>query len=193
MIWNAEPRNCRHCCRIHCSNQNLHDTSSWCKITHVFLPNRCCSLSINCAVSAERPDSVSRLAEAVGENIVTLQLPTKHHLAISIDTMDLKNRLRDIETNCLIACMFSSSGSWELQHHPQLWHLRAGGGAVHSIRRRHLEAPSAVGHWQARIAARCASHRGRSLFSSPEPRCRLSIRAFALTRSVVSKPSVNRL
>src|SRR5262249_25066239 len=34
----------------------------------------------------------------------------------------------------VIACMFSSSDSWELQQHPRLWHSRAGGGAVHSIR-----------------------------------------------------------
>jgi hypothetical protein len=29
----------------------------------------------------------------------TLQLPTDNHLAISINAMDLKNRLRDIETD----------------------------------------------------------------------------------------------
>src|SRR6516162_1294461 len=28
----------------------------------------------------------------------------------------------------LIACMLSSSESWELQQHPRLWHSRAGGG-----------------------------------------------------------------
>jgi hypothetical protein len=37
----------------------------------------------------------------------------------------------------MIACMFSSSESWELQQHPRLWHPRAGGGAVHSIKSRH--------------------------------------------------------
>jgi hypothetical protein len=37
----------------------------------------------------------------------------------------------------VIACMFSSSKSWELQQHPRLWHSRAGGGAVHSIRSGH--------------------------------------------------------
>src|SRR6516165_1636318 len=37
----------------------------------------------------------------------------------------------------VIACMFSSSDSWELQQHPRLWHSRAGGGAVHSIRSGH--------------------------------------------------------
>src|SRR6516165_6058452 len=37
----------------------------------------------------------------------------------------------------VIACMFSSSDSWELQQHPRLWHSRAGGGAVHSIKSRH--------------------------------------------------------
>jgi hypothetical protein len=37
----------------------------------------------------------------------------------------------------VIACMFSSSESWELQQHPRLWHSRAGGGAVHSIKSGH--------------------------------------------------------
>src|SRR5262245_58106069 len=31
------------------------------------------------------------------ENIATLQLPTEHYLAISVDAMDLKNRLREME------------------------------------------------------------------------------------------------
>jgi hypothetical protein len=30
--------------------------------------------------------------------------------------------------------MFGSSESWELQQRPRLWHSRAGGGAVHSIK-----------------------------------------------------------
>src|SRR6516165_2629733 len=60
------------------------------------------------------------------EDIAALQLPTEHHLAISVDAMDLKNRL-----------MFSSSESWGLQQHPRLWHSRTGGGAVHSIKSRH--------------------------------------------------------
>src|SRR5271155_335652 len=34
----------------------------------------------------------------------------------------------------VIACIPGSSESWELQQHPHLWHSRAGGGAVHSIR-----------------------------------------------------------
>jgi hypothetical protein len=33
--------------------------------------------------------------------------------------------------------MFSSSDSWKLQQHPHLWHSRAGGGAVHSIKSGH--------------------------------------------------------
>jgi hypothetical protein len=37
----------------------------------------------------------------------------------------------------VIACMFSSSDSWKLQQHPHLWHSRAGGGAVHSIKSGH--------------------------------------------------------
>src|SRR5208283_5454735 len=33
----------------------------------------------------------------------------------------------------VIACMASSSESWEPYRRPHLWHSRAGGGAVHSI------------------------------------------------------------
>src|SRR6516165_9548866 len=40
----------------------------------------------------------------------------------------------------VIACMYSSSDSWELQQHPRLWHSRAGGGAVHSINSGHCGA-----------------------------------------------------
>jgi hypothetical protein len=32
------------------------------------------------------------------------------------------------------ACMASSSESWEPYRRPHLWHSRAGGGAVHSIK-----------------------------------------------------------
>ena len=39
MIRNAEPRNCRHCGRIHYSHEDLHDASSWRKIIHVSLLN----------------------------------------------------------------------------------------------------------------------------------------------------------
>src|SRR6516165_6394025 len=38
--------------------------------------------------------------------------------------------------------MSSSSESWKLQQHPRLWHSRAGGGAVHSIKSGH-RAPAA--------------------------------------------------
>ena len=36
------------------------------------------------------------------------------------------------------ACMASSSESWEPYRRPHLWHSRAGGGAVHSIKLRHM-------------------------------------------------------
>src|SRR5262249_25350768 len=35
----------------------------------------------------------------------------------------------------VIVCMFGSSESWGPQQHPCPWHFRAGGGAVHSIKR----------------------------------------------------------
>ena len=34
------------------------------------------------------------------QHVSTLQLPTDHHLPISINAVNLKDRLRDIETNC---------------------------------------------------------------------------------------------
>jgi class 3 adenylate cyclase len=46
----------------------------------------------------------------------------------------LEDRLGDIETIVVTVCMDSSSESWEPQLLPQLWHSRAGGGAVHSIK-----------------------------------------------------------
>ena len=72
------------------------------------------------------------------QDITTLQLPTYDHLAGGINAITWKTDLPISRPIVVIACMFSSSESWELQQHPRLWHSRAGGGAVHSITSRHL-------------------------------------------------------
>src|SRR6516225_2473300 len=54
--------------------------------------------------------------------------------------------------------MFSSSESWELQQHPRLWHPRAGGGAVHSIKSRHMH------HSNRRQAVRLTARHSRLRF-----------------------------
>jgi hypothetical protein len=59
-----------------------------------------------------------------------------------------------------------------------------------------VKAPSAISYSQSRInflrRAVRFTEAGR-FFSSPETRCKSSIRPFALARSVVPNPSVNRL
>jgi hypothetical protein len=48
--------------------------------------------------------------------------------------VDLKNRLRDVETDRRNRLHdLAPSESWGLYQHPHSWHSRAGGGAVHSI------------------------------------------------------------
>ena len=47
--------------------------------------------------------------------------------------MHLKYRLRMSRPIVVTACMIGSSELWEHQQHPHPWHLRACGGAVHSI------------------------------------------------------------
>jgi hypothetical protein len=54
--------------------------------------------------------------------IGSLELATNNDIAIPIYTMDLKNRLRDIQTDCRNVCMGSSSESWEPQPLPHPWH-----------------------------------------------------------------------
>ena len=48
------------------------------------------------------------------QDIAPLQLPADDHLPSSINAMYLKNRLGDVETDNLIACMIGSSESWGL-------------------------------------------------------------------------------
>src|SRR4029453_15577121 len=64
----------------------------------------------------------------------TLQLTADDHLSRRIDAVDLKHRLSDVETDCRDRL---HAGSPKIATAPAAitqWHLRARGGAVHSIR-----------------------------------------------------------
>src|SRR5262249_253380 len=68
------------------------------------------------------------------QHVATLQLTAEHHITIRVDAMNLKNRLRDIETdsrNCLHDLAPPNHGCPHSTH--PSWHSCAGGGAVHSI------------------------------------------------------------
>src|SRR5450631_2603786 len=47
----------------------------------------------------------------------------------------------------VIVCMARSSESWEPQQRPHPWHRCAGGGAVHSIRKRLVHRSKRASHW----------------------------------------------
>src|SRR6202521_141732 len=79
------------------------------------------------------------------QNVAALQLTAYGHIAFRVDAMDLKNRLCDVETNCR-----DRLHAWLLRirsphRRPLPWHLRAGGGAVHSINNGHWSATPASG------------------------------------------------
>src|SRR6516162_4707690 len=67
------------------------------------------------------------------QDVTSLQLAPDDHLAYRVDAMDLKYRLRDVETDrrdpvhaALLRIVVTPAATTQ-------WHLRAGGGAVHSI------------------------------------------------------------
>src|SRR5262249_25573525 len=66
-------------------------------------------------------------------NVPALDLTAKDYIACRVNSVDLKNRLGNIETDCRDRLLCGSSESWGPQQHPHPWHFRAGGGAVHSI------------------------------------------------------------
>jgi hypothetical protein len=81
-----------------------------------------------------------------GQHVAALELSAENHIALRIDTVDLKNRLRDVETN------LSKPFAWvappnrgSLNQRPHLWHSRAGGGAVHSIKTGLMHCTNRVG------------------------------------------------
>src|SRR6516165_2455739 len=72
-------------------------------------------------------------------DLPALQLPANNHLADTINTVHLKDRLSDIKTDCCDRLHAGSSESWEPQQAPRRWHSRAGEGAVHSIKSGHMQ------------------------------------------------------
>src|SRR5262245_8223887 len=69
------------------------------------------------------------------QNITPLELTANNHVAIPIDAVNLKTRLREIETNRRGRLHdLAPPNHWLLQQHPLRWHSRADGGAVHSIK-----------------------------------------------------------
>jgi hypothetical protein len=72
------------------------------------------------------------------QHLAALQLAANDYVALRVDAMDLKNRLRDVETDCRDSCMLGSLKSWSPHRRPLQWHSCAGGGAVRSIKCRLL-------------------------------------------------------
>ena len=68
------------------------------------------------------------------QDLATLQLATDHQLTGGIHSVELKDRLGDVETDCRDRLHGWLPKSREPQLLPQPWHSRAGGGAVHSIK-----------------------------------------------------------
>src|SRR5262249_56401391 len=69
------------------------------------------------------------------QNVAAVQLTAHHHIAVRVDAVNLENRLCDVETDRrdrLHGCLLRIRPP-----HRRPWHLRAGGGAVHSIISRH--------------------------------------------------------
>src|SRR5215467_2632553 len=67
-------------------------------------------------------------------NVPALELTANDYITCRVNSVNLKNRLRDIETDCRDSLHIWLLQPWGLQQHPHPWHFRAGGGAVHSIR-----------------------------------------------------------
>ena len=67
----------------------------------------------------------------------TLQLAADEHLAGASTPWTWKTDFAMSRPIVVTACISGSSESWSPQQQPRPWHLRAGGGAVHSIMNRH--------------------------------------------------------
>src|SRR5215471_17730226 len=92
----------------------------------------------------------------------------------------------------VIACMFSSSDSWELQQHPRLWHSRAGGGAVHSIRSGHMQRTRHVRFRVTADIAASATHRKAKLIL-PIIQIATAATSPALTNTPDTTAALNRI
>src|SRR4029077_12771990 len=85
----------------------------------------------------------------------SLQLGADHHLARRVNTVNLKNRLSDVETDrrdavhaALLRIVVTPAATTQ-------WYLRAGGGSVHSISSGHaLRRPSSSWNCGALIGSR---------------------------------------
>jgi hypothetical protein len=80
------------------------------------------------------PDKTSRQLLEKREHVPTLKLTAKHDIAIRIDAMNLKHRLRNIETDGRDRLHLAPPNHGCLTALPSMGACRAGGGAVHSIR-----------------------------------------------------------
>jgi hypothetical protein len=60
------------------------------------------------------------------QHVTALDVPADGYITLRIDALDLKDRLRDIQTDCRDRLHGSSSESWEPQQLPPPWHARAG-------------------------------------------------------------------
>src|SRR5258706_12860087 len=68
------------------------------------------------------------------QNVPALELTANDYITCRVNSVDLKNRLGDIETDCrdrLHVWLLRIVGALTAPHP---WHFRAGGGAVHSIK-----------------------------------------------------------
>jgi hypothetical protein len=72
------------------------------------------------------------------QHMAAPQLAGDDHVACRVDAVDLKHRLCDVEPDRRDRLNVWLPESRSPPRRPLYWHLRAGGGAVHSIRSGHL-------------------------------------------------------
>ena len=85
---------------------------------------------MGCGTGLDPDDTCAKLLEKP-QKLAPPQTPANNDLARCINTVNLKNALRDIQTN---RANFISGGSpLAVIKTTAIWHLDAGGGAVHSI------------------------------------------------------------
>src|SRR5262249_39979795 len=67
------------------------------------------------------------------QNVSALELTTNDYITCRVNSVDLKKRLSNIETDGRDRLHVWLLRIWGPQQHPPPWHFRAGAGAVHSI------------------------------------------------------------
>src|SRR5262249_19543545 len=96
------------------------------------------------------------------QNVAALELTANDHIAVRIDAMNLENGLCDVETDRrdrLHGCLLRIRPP-----HRRPWHLRAGGGAVHSIINGLMQCSKTA--QSITLSARASTVAGRSMPSS---------------------------